>query len=153
MRATLLGTGSPPPNPRCRGPATLVTVGAAERFLVDAGSGVGVQLVQAGARPYEWPPVFITHHHSDHTIDLAHLIITRWIVGQNAPFEVYGPAGTQRQLDTLLEWMRLDIDLPGPHARAPAPRRPGDRDRGGARARARRPARLGVSGRARSREA
>jgi len=75
MRATLLGTGSPPPNPRRRGPATLVTVGDAERFLIDAGSGVGVQLVQAGVRPYDWPPIFITHHHSDHTIDLGHLLI------------------------------------------------------------------------------
>jgi ribonuclease BN (tRNA processing enzyme) len=39
MRTILLGTGSPPPNPRRRGPATLVTVGGSEHFLVDAGSG------------------------------------------------------------------------------------------------------------------
>ena len=39
---------------------------------MDAGSGVGVQLVQAGVRPYDWPRVFITHHHSDHVIDLGH---------------------------------------------------------------------------------
>jgi ribonuclease Z len=115
MRTMLLGTGSPPPNPKRRGPATLVVVGDSERFLVDAGSGVGGQLMQAGVRPYDWPPVFITHHHSDHTIDLAHLLITRWIVGQNAPFEVYGPAGTRRQMDKLLDWLRLDIDLRREH--------------------------------------
>jgi ribonuclease Z len=115
MRTFLLGTGSPPPNPRRRGPATLVVIGDSERFLVDAGSGVGVQLVQAGVRPFDWPPIFITHHHSDHTIDLAHLIITRWIVGQNAPLDVYGPAGTRRQMDKLLDWMRLDIDLRRSH--------------------------------------
>src|SRR5256886_8528803 len=45
LRATLLGTGSPPPNPRRRGPATLLSLDD-ERFLVDAGSGVGAQLVQ-----------------------------------------------------------------------------------------------------------
>jgi ribonuclease Z len=111
VRATLLGTGSPPPNPRRRGPATLVTLGERERFLVDAGSGVGVQLVQAGVRPYDWPPVFVTHHHSDHTIDLGHLLITRWIVGQNAPLAVYGPAGTRRQVDKLLDWLAWDIDV------------------------------------------
>jgi ribonuclease Z len=115
MRTILLGTGSPPPNPRRRGPATLVVVGDGERFLVDAGSGVGVQLVQAGVRPYDWPPVFITHHHSDHTIDLGHLLITRWIVGQNAPFEVYGPAGTRRQMDKLLDWLRWDLDVRRAH--------------------------------------
>jgi ribonuclease Z len=115
MRATLLGTGAPPPNPKRRGPATLVTVGDTERFLVDAGSGVGVQLVQAGVRPWDWPPVLITHHHSDHTIDLGHLLITRWIVGQNAPFEVWGPAGTRRQMDRLLEWLRWDVEVRRAH--------------------------------------
>src|SRR2546430_17015726 len=92
LRATLLGSGSPPPHPGRRGPATLLSLGD-ERFLVDAGSGVGAQLVQAGLRPYDWPRIFIPHHHSDHTIDLGHLLITRWIVGQNAPLEIWGPAG------------------------------------------------------------
>ena len=50
MRTRLLGTGSPPPNPARRGPATLVTIGDREHFLVDAGSGVGVQLVRAGGQ-------------------------------------------------------------------------------------------------------
>ncbi len=114
MRATLLGTGSPPPNPARRGPATLLSLGD-ERFLVDAGSGVGNQLVQAGVRAYDWPRVLITHHHSDHVIDLAHLIITRWIVGQNAPFEVWGPAGTARQMDKLLDYMHWDIEVRRAH--------------------------------------
>ena len=111
MRAILLGTGAPPPNPKRRGPSTLVTLGGSTHFLVDAGSGVGVQMVQAGLRPYDWPAVFITHHHSDHTIDLGHLLITRWIVGQNAPFEVYGPAGTRRQMDKLLDYLHWDIEV------------------------------------------
>jgi ribonuclease Z len=114
MRAVLLGTGSPPPNPGRRGPATLLSLGS-EHFLVDAGSGVGVQLVQAGLRPYDWPRVFITHHHSDHTIDLGHLLITRWIVGQNAPFEVWGPAGTARQMEKLLEYLQWDIEVRRAH--------------------------------------
>src|SRR4029453_6662884 len=50
MRAVLLGTGSPPPNPQRRGPATLLALGD-ERFLVDAGSGVRAQLVQGGVPP------------------------------------------------------------------------------------------------------
>src|SRR6266542_4403935 len=110
MRAVLLGTGSPPPNPKRRGPSTLLALGD-EKFLVDAGSGVGVQLLQAGVRPYDWPRLLITHHHSDHIIDLAHLLITRWIVGQNAPFEVWGPAGTKRQMDKLLDYLDWDIEI------------------------------------------
>jgi len=115
MRAILLGTGAPPPNPRRRGPATLIVAGDGERFLVDAGSGVGAQLVQAGVPAYDWPPVFITHHHSDHTIDLGHLLITRWIVGQNAPLAIYGPAGTRAQVDRLMAWLAWDIDVRRAH--------------------------------------
>jgi ribonuclease Z len=114
MRVVLLGTGSPPPNPQRRGLSTLLALGG-ERFLVDAGSGVGAQLVQAGVRPYDWPRVLITHHHSDHTIDLGHLLITRWIVGQNAPFEVWGPAGTRRQMDKLLEYLHWDVEIRRAH--------------------------------------
>jgi ribonuclease Z len=109
MRAVLLGTGSPPPNPK-RGPATLLSLGA-ECFWVDAGSGVGAQLIQAGIRPMDWPRVFITHHHSDHVIDLGHLLITRWISGQNTPFEVWGPAGTRTQMGKLLDSLSWDIEV------------------------------------------
>jgi len=117
MRAVLLGTGAPPPNPARRGPSTLVALGS-EQFLVDAGSGAGVQLVRAGVRPYDWPRVLITHHHSDHTIDLGHLLITRWIVGQNAPFEVWGPAGTKRQMEKLLDYLDWDIEIRRAHMHA-----------------------------------
>src|SRR5438477_12535048 len=98
MRAVLLGTGSPPPNPKRRGPATLLTLGE-EMFLVDAGSGVGAQLVQAGVRPPDWPRVPITHHHSDHTIDLGHLLVTRWIRRQTARFELRCAAGAPQPRD------------------------------------------------------
>ena len=114
MRALLLGTGSPPPNPERRGPATLIELGP-ERFLVDAGSGVGHQLVRAGVRAYDWPRLLITHHHSDHTIDLGHLLITRWIVGQNAPWEIWGPAGTRKQVERLLDYLAWDIDVRRAH--------------------------------------
>jgi len=114
LRAMLLGTGSPPPNPRRRGPATLLSL-EGECFLVDAGSGVGVQLVQVGMRPYDWPRVFITHHHSDHTIDLGHLLITRWIGGQNAPLEIWGPAGTRAQVARLLDYLAWDIEVRRAH--------------------------------------
>lgn len=115
MNVTLLGTGAPPPNPKRRGPAALLTLGD-EKFLVDAGSGVGAQLVQAGVRPYDWPRyLLITHHHSDHTIDLGHLLITRWIVGQNAPLEVWGPTGTKRQMEKLLDYLGWDIEIRRKH--------------------------------------
>src|SRR2546427_214594 len=109
MRAVLLGTGSPPPNPKRRGPATLLTLGA-EMFLVDAGSGVGAQLVQAGVRPYDLPRVLITPPHSDHVTDRGPLLFTRWISGQTAPFEVGAPGGTKRKRKKLLASLDGNIE-------------------------------------------
>jgi ribonuclease BN (tRNA processing enzyme) len=50
MRMILLGH---------RGPSTLVSVGGSAHFLVDAGSGVGGQLVQAGVRRHYRGPVTV----------------------------------------------------------------------------------------------
>ena len=56
------------------GIATAVVVGD-RTYLVDAGSGVGRQLVRAG-RPFNsLRGVFITHLHSDHVIDLGALMV------------------------------------------------------------------------------
>jgi ribonuclease Z len=114
MKVTLLGTGCPPPNPRRRGPATLLEAGAA-RFLVDAGSGVAVRLQQAGQRVGELRRVLLTHLHSDHVIDLGHLVLTRWIVGENAPLEVYGPAGTADHVERLLALWAWDVEVRRAH--------------------------------------
>lgn len=100
MRAILLGTGFPVPDPNRRGPSQLIQAGN-ENILVDCGSGVVLQLVRAGVSPFDIHDVFITHHHSDHTIDLGHFVITRWILGQNAPLRVWGPRGTRRYVEDL----------------------------------------------------
>ena len=68
MKSPFLGTGCPPPNPRRRGPATLLAHGEA-RCLVDAGSGVAVRLQQAGVPIVEVDRLFLTHLHSDHVND------------------------------------------------------------------------------------
>jgi ribonuclease Z len=110
VNVTLLGTGSPPPNPARRGPATLVRSGE-EALLVDAGSGVAVQLLRAGVRTSQLQRVLLTHLHSDHVIDLGHLVLTRWIVGENTPLEVLGPAGSAAHVERLLALWDWDIEI------------------------------------------
>ncbi|HVQ75738.1 MAG TPA: MBL fold metallo-hydrolase [Candidatus Binatia bacterium] len=110
VKVTLLGTGYPRPNPRRRGPSQLIETGDA-RFLIDSGSGVACQLVAAGVSLLDLHHVLITHHHSDHTIDLGHLLLSRWIMGQNAPLHVWGPAGTRRYVDDLLRLHDYDISV------------------------------------------
>lgn len=56
------------------GIATAVVVGGAT-YLVDAGHGVGRQMMLAGLPANSLRGIFVTHLHSDHTIDLGSLAI------------------------------------------------------------------------------
>jgi ribonuclease Z len=114
VTVTLLGTGCPPPNPRRRGPATLIAEGGA-RLLVDAGSGVAAQLHQAGVRVVDLHHVFLTHLHSDHVVDLGHLVLSRWISGQNGTLAVFGPAGTRVHVERLLALWEWDVAVRRSH--------------------------------------
>lgn len=77
----LLGTSG---GPRWRlsrsGISTAVVVGDAV-YLVDCGYGAGAQLVRAGLTPAQLRAVLITHLHSDHTADLANLLLYGWYEG------------------------------------------------------------------------
>jgi ribonuclease Z len=109
MQLTLLGTGTPIPDPARCGPAQVVQVGD-EAILIDAGSGVVRRLVEAGVRPDAIRCILITHHHSDHTIDLAHLLFTGWTMHWwRTPPPVYGPAGTTEFVQRLFHAFERDI--------------------------------------------
>jgi len=95
----MLGTGTPNADPERSGPAVAVIAGG-RAYLVDAGPGL-VRRAAAAARAGEDaldPPsldiVFLTHLHSDHTVGLADLIFTPWVLGRESPLRVFGPPGT-----------------------------------------------------------
>jgi ribonuclease BN (tRNA processing enzyme) len=74
----LLGTSGGPKWRQSRsGIATAVVVDGAV-YLVDCGYGAGAQLVRAGLSPADLSAVLITHLHSDHTADLANLLLYGW---------------------------------------------------------------------------
>ena len=75
MDITLLGTGSPMPDPKRGGPATLVKAGNTT-ILVDAGRAVVMRLTAAGTLPIFLNAVLITHLHSDHLTDLNDVILS-----------------------------------------------------------------------------
>lgn len=110
---TLLGTGSPMPNPDRAGPATLVTTGEGaetRHHLIDAGRGVLMRLAALGLGAPDLAAVFITHLHSDHITDLNDVITTRWVMApQPTPLTVYGPVGTRSMVDHLLASLEPDI--------------------------------------------
>ena len=111
----LLGTGTPNADPDRSGPAVAIVVDG-ESYLVDCGAGVvrraAAAARQSGIEALAAPNlsrVFITHLHSDHTLGLADLIFTPWILGREVPLEVYGPKGIRAMADHIIEAYQQDI--------------------------------------------
>lgn len=115
ITVTLLGTGSPLPDPNRAGPSTLVKAGNTF-LLVDCGRGVAMRLVGAGVPIPFISAVLITHLHSDHITDLNDIMTTRWIMTPAAtPLIVYGPPGTQHVVDSLMEMLQSDCQYRNAH--------------------------------------
>lgn len=108
---TLLGTGSPIPDPNRAGPATLISADD-EHVLVDAGRGVLMRLAATGVGPLQLSAVLLTHLHSDHITDLNDVITTRWVMSFEpapAPLRIVGPIGTKAVVDHMLASLEPDV--------------------------------------------
>ncbi|WP_100065420.1 MBL fold metallo-hydrolase [Miniphocaeibacter massiliensis] len=114
-RVVMLGTGTPNPVPERMGPCVAVVV-EDNSYLVDFGVGlvrqaeIANQMGVTGLRADNLKRGFLTHMHSDHTIGLADLIYTPWVLERKEPLKVFGPKGFPEMVDNLLEAYKLDID-------------------------------------------
>src|ERR1035437_9542253 len=113
-KIVMLGTGTPIPDPDRMGPSVAVIVDSVP-YIFDAGTGIVRRAAAAqragvpGLRMPNLQRVFLTHLHSDHTLGLADLLFTPWIQGRSVPLEVYGPPGTQRLVNGILDGNDEDI--------------------------------------------
>lgn len=62
-------------------------------ILIDVGLGAVRRMVEIGEDPRDVHTLLIPHMHSDHSIDLGHFIITRWILFNTQPLTLIGPPG------------------------------------------------------------
>ncbi len=109
MKLTLLGTGTPIPDPRRRGPSQVIEVGD-ELVLVDAGSGVLHRLIEAGYSRPAIGRIAITHLHSDHITGIADLLWAGWIMRWwDEPPPIAGPPGTAAFVERLVHAFEYDI--------------------------------------------
>ncbi|MEQ1758133.1 MAG: MBL fold metallo-hydrolase [Vicinamibacterales bacterium] len=114
-QVVFLGTGTPLPDPDRSGPATAVVVNGSA-YLIDAGAGVVRRAMQArrtgiaALDSVNLRTVFLTHLHSDHTMGLPDLVLTPWVMGRQAPLELYGPAGSRTMVDGIMAGWAEDID-------------------------------------------
>ncbi|GBD16018.1 Ribonuclease BN [bacterium HR26] len=100
LRLLLLGTGSPRPTLERANTGQIVFAGE-QPILVDCGAGVMRRLLESGLDPARITLLFLTHLHSDHTLDYAEFILGSWAMGRGE-LAVYGPPGTERLHRLLL---------------------------------------------------
>ena len=108
---TLLGTGSPIPDPNRAGPSTLVRADG-QVFLADCGRGALQRLAAIGLGANALSALLLTHLHSDHIADLGDVLITRWVttfVPEPAPLPIIGPPGTAEVVEATLKAFGHDI--------------------------------------------
>jgi ribonuclease Z len=116
MKLTLLGTGTPVPDPARRGPSQVIEIGD-ELVLIDAGSGVLHRLLEAGYAPsgagrprLPIRRIAITHLHSDHITGLPDLLWAGWIMRWwDEPPPVAGPPGTAEFIRRLVHAFEYDV--------------------------------------------
>lgn len=113
-QVVMLGTGTPNADPDRSGPAVSV-VRNGRSYLVDAGPGI-VRRAAAASRtgiaalePQNLNVLFLTHLHSDHTVGLADVILSAWVLERTVPLELYGPPGTREMVNHLLAAYAADI--------------------------------------------
>jgi ribonuclease BN (tRNA processing enzyme) len=54
--------------------------------------------------------VFITHHHSDHNLELGPLFYNAWITGLPVRVDAYGPPGLTEMARDFFNYLKFDID-------------------------------------------
>lgn len=110
-RLVLLGTqGGPFIRSYQQSPAANLIVYNTIPFVIDTGYGVTFKLLEAGIRLSALRYVFITHHHSDHNLELGPLLYNTWIAGLTELIHVYAPVGLYSLLNAYWESNRFDIE-------------------------------------------
>ncbi len=106
IKVTLLGTGTPVPNPRQYGQSILVEAGG-ERLLFDCGRGCATRLWNLDHDHLrKTHSLFLSHMHSDHIVGVPDLYMNGWNLGRTAALSVYGPAAAK----DFMHYLRLAFE-------------------------------------------
>ena len=112
----VLGSGTPIPDAK-RASASLVLIYQGEAYLFDVGAGAIRNATKARYRydiPALYPSqiccVFLTHLHSDHTMDLVELAYTMWWRRRDGLL-AFGPNGLAGMTRALAQFMAADVSL------------------------------------------
>ena len=115
-RVVMLGTGTPNADPDRYGAAVAIVVDETS-YLVDFGVGVvrrAAAAERSGIAALAAPKLtraFATHLHSDHTLGLADLILTPWILERDTALTLYGPRGLRAMTNHLVAAYTEDLRI------------------------------------------
>ena len=110
-RLVLLGTrGGPFLSGYTPTPSANVLVYKGTPYVIDAGYGVTFKLLDTKIPLPSLRYVFITHHHSDHNMELGPLLYNCWVNGLRTPIDVYAPQGLNELIDGYWKSNRYDLE-------------------------------------------
>lgn len=115
-QVVMLGTGNPVPDAYRAGPSIAI-IHKGEAYLFDVGAGA-IQNAVTARYKYDIPSlypsqiccVFLTHMHSDHTLDYSELAFTLWWRRRIQLF-AWGPVGLEQTTQDMFEMMAADTAL------------------------------------------
>ena len=111
-RLILLGTnGGPRLSKGSSWPSSSVLQLGGRPYIVDAGLGVTRQFVEAGFTLAEAHTILITHHHSDHVLELGPLLHTIWTSSPRREIPIFGPPPLARTVDLFFQAMAYDVGI------------------------------------------
>ena len=80
-------------------------------YVIDAGLGVTRQFIEAGLNYEQLETIFITHHHSDHNLELGGLVYTSWVGAPAHNINILGPTGLTKLMLHFIESQSFDIGI------------------------------------------
>lgn len=115
-KVVMLGTGTPVPD-YTRAGAGMAVIHDGQAYVFDMGQGVVRRMIEAAQAkgikelmPMNVQHLFITHLHSDHTLDYSELASTYWW-RRDSHLNAIGPVGLQQMTDGYYAMQKIDIDL------------------------------------------
>jgi ribonuclease BN (tRNA processing enzyme) len=108
-KLVLLGTAGGPRLRKNRSGSAQAIVSGGNIYVIDCGYGVARQMVLAGLDLKRLRHIFITHHHSDHDIDLGPLLQLAWLTGLTTAVDCWGPRPMNKMIADYLEYEGYDI--------------------------------------------
>ena len=117
MQLVILGTGTPNADPERSGPA-LAIIKNEKSYIVDTGAGIVRRAAAASIKhnlnslkASNLQTAFLTHLHSDHTVGLADIILSPWVLERKQPLQLFGPIGTQKMTTNIHQAYEQDINM------------------------------------------